>query len=232
LVRRSEQPSTRGSLRWRGFLRVSGGEAQAARAKRRMEPSRGAQNFGFPVDASRATQYSKVRACRLRALVLRNTPMPRSVAHPGQILCPTPPASVCALLHGVRPLAPLAVGMGVGLGGQVGVEDGRCCLPPGGFQVTPPPRTYTDLPGVPAPEPSASHGPPRRTAQGVDYTVIPRINTLQCDVYGDKGRKIYSVSTLPYSWVGLKRPHGNQVIVSEPSRANTRTHLLTVILTT
>jgi hypothetical protein len=31
---------------------------------------------------------------------------------------------------------------------------------------------------------------------------------------------------------GLKRPHGNQETVSEPSRANARTHLLTVILTT
>ncbi len=30
----------------------------------------------------------------------------------------------------------------------------------------------------------------------------------------------------------MKRPHGNQETVSEPSRANARTHLLTVILTT
>jgi hypothetical protein len=31
---------------------------------------------------------------------------------------------------------------------------------------------------------------------------------------------------------GIERPHGNQETVSEPSRANARTHLLTVILTT
>ncbi|GIM14939.1 hypothetical protein Vretimale_17792, partial [Volvox reticuliferus] len=29
------------------------------------------------------------------------------------------------------------------------------------------------------------------SVEGVDYTVIPRINTLQCDVYGEKGRKVY-----------------------------------------
>ena len=53
---------------------------------------------------------------------------------------------------------------------------------------------------VPLPRPRSSPDPPDALAgllaQGYDYTVIPRIDKLFCDVWGGPGRLVYNVSPL------------------------------------